>query len=890
MIHQIKHGFLIGMSTIALVSSLSGCKSLGLKSGTSTSENSSDLTRAEAEERKARIGGVHYDLHVNLNSEDTTFSGRNEIRFELREASKPLRLDHYEGRVTALIVNGTPLPLEAKKPYWIELPASALKEGPNTVVVEYIQPYSRQGEGLHRFVDPQTKDVFLHSQFETFDANRFMPAFDQPDLKATLSLQVEAPAKWEVISTTPGHAGGVQSGRRLWTFEKTPALATYLFSLHAGPYRVWKDQYKDIPLRLFARPSMARYVRVKEWFRITKQGLEYFNTYFDYPYPFKKYDQLFVPEFNAGAMENVGAVTFNENFLVRGEVTRDQRRHAADVILHEMAHMWFGDIVTMKWWNDLWLNESFATFMASKALAEATEFKESWQAFFSGTKNWAYWEDGLVTTHPIEAEVPSVKVAFANFDGITYGKGASVLKQLNAYVGATAFQKGIQVYFKRHAFENAELKDFIAAIQTATDRDLNVWADRWLKQSGTDKIAAKWTCDGGKLDKIELITTPSAGAQFRPQSVKLALFAANKGRLQNPDVIRVLLTKEQETVSGNWNCPQFVYPNYGDEGYVSVSLDPQSLLFARASLRQMQDPLLRSMVWDDLWEMVRSTELPLKDYVTVAEKHFPAETDVILLNQIVETISGRRNETGTVLHFWPETERSRSERAQFVANIEQQYLKRFKSARAGSDAQKFWFDTFVSVARTPEALNQIAAWSRSPRVAPGFQLDLDRQWKLAHRLARYEHKDAGRALAQVKLKDTTDRGQRYALAVEAVQPELEIKEKWINILKQPKPPLSFTEARSVLDSLFPLEQTHLAQHFEKEYYAYLRENGNSENATMVRSIASHLAPLNCAPKSSDHLKAFLKTHRDFSPSVLKTLKVNLEEDERCQRVRAMSAL
>ena len=429
------------------------CKATGPK-GTSeatapSSIENSDLTWTEAKARSARVKNVAYDLHLRLVENQETFSGTMALTFDLTDHNSTLRLDFHEGSVSQLTVNGQEIPTTVKKKFWLEIPAAALQKGSNSVLVKYAQDYSKQGQGLHRFVDPQTKEVFLYSQFETFDANRFMPCFDQPDLKATLALTVEAPAKWEIITTTPEVSVTKQGLSRLWKFAKTPALSTYLFSLHAGPYKIWRDRFEDIPLRLFARPSMAKYVRAQEWFTITKQGLRFFNNYFAFPYPFKKYDQLFVPEFNAGAMENVGAVTFSENYLKRSEVTREQRRSAASVLLHEMAHMWFGDIVTMRWWNDLWLNESFATMMAALSLHEATEFKEAWQDFFADDKSWAYWEDGLLTTHPIEAPVATVKQAFATFDGITYGKGAAVMKQLRAYITPEAFKAGVQDYFKK---------------------------------------------------------------------------------------------------------------------------------------------------------------------------------------------------------------------------------------------------------------------------------------------------------------------------------------------------------------------------------------------------------------------------------------------------------
>lgn len=873
-----------------------GCRSTVEKHDTPTTSRTenSDLSWTEALARKARVQDVQYKVFVKLTDspQDTMFNGKTEIRFKLHDASKALRLDFFEGKVNSLVVNGKTLDSTHKRPYWINLPAEALKENDNIVLIDYTQNYSQQGQGLHKFVDPQTNQVFLYTQFETFDANRFMPAFDQPDLRAILQLTVEAPANWEVVSTTNGQAGKKTShGYRTWVFPPSEPIATYLFSLIAGPYKVYHDQFEDIPLRLFVRPSMAKYLRSKEWFTYTKQGLKFFNSYFGLPYPFKKYDQLVVPEFNAGAMENVGAVTFNERFLWRSQPTRQDLRGLAGVILHEMAHMWFGDIVTMKWWNDLWLNESFATFMASLALNEATEYKEAWQEFFSNNKRWAYWEDSLPTSHSIEAPVKSVKDAFANFDGITYGKGASALKQLRAYMTPEAFQKGIQSYIKTYAFQNAELKDYISSLQGQTNRDLSLWADRWLRQSGTDKISTRWKCKDSSLDEIEILVTPSAGTRFRPQTLRIGLFQDKNGRLQESQSLRLDLNQEKEVIKGPWPCPAFVYPNYQDDGYAAVSLDPQSLEYAQANLSRIPDGLLRAMIWHDLWNMVRNTELPLRDYIAIVKAHFTKESDPIVLDQVSNSISGRRGEQSTVIQYWPDTDdTSRKERDLFISQLELDFLKRFKAAKAGSDEQKLWFDNYVALARTPQALDQLAKWASSTKIATRMPLDVDRHWMLIKRLARFNHPKAEKLLADLKRKDSSDRGHREALSAEASRPDLNAKEKWVTSLKQPKPQVSFAEARSVLRSLFPIEQKNLKIHFAADFYEYLKKNGNSENEVFVQNFASALAPLSCDAEETSRLKSFLNSDVPLSPTVNKTLRMSLDEDERCQRIRAMSRL
>ncbi len=843
----------------AILACLAGCQTTTAKdvAATHSKIEGSDLTRVEAEARSRRISEVRYDLTVDLDEKSPTYSGKIRIDFDLLDNDSAVRLDFFEGKVSSITLNNQTMELSAKKDYWIDLPASALiKSSHNSVTIEYTQEYSTQGQGLYRYVDPETKEIFLYTQFETFDANKFMPCFDQPDMRAVLALTVNAPERWQVISTTREiDARPLANGKKQWRFPSTPKIATYLFSLHAGPFKVWTDQFEDIPLRLFGRPSMARYIDSKEWFSYTKEGLKFYDAYFDYPYPFKKYDQVILPEFEAGAMENVGAVTFDEDeYVSRSKMTRRQQRNLASTLLHEMAHMWFGDTVTMAWWNDLWLNESFATFMAAMALKNSTEFNESWQDFYSENKAWGYWEDSLVTAHPIESPVGGVKDAMSTFDGITYGKGASALRELSAYMTPEKFQLGLQDYIRKYAYKNATLTDLIATLQTQTDRDLQTWADRWLRQRGVDVLNAKWTCENGRLHAVELTSTASDGARPRPQALKLALFEQVDGGLGEPTVIPVVLEKPTQTLQGDWACPGFVYPNYQDETYALVSLDSVSLSFAKKNLRTVSDPLLRTQVWGDLWHMVRSAEMPLNEYVQVLEANLPQEQNEIVLERVLGTISpdqrageiNYRPQEASVINYWPQAaDLQRKARLAFIGKMAALYLNRLNASEPGSDEQKFWFDSYVGLAQTPETLARVAEWAKTLEIAPGLTPDLDRRWMMVRQLTRYGQNDAPALFAQLKTIDASDRGQKGRLAIEAIQPNYEVKQKWFEIVTQPKPELSLADARSVLGSLFPIEQSDMLKRFESDFYEYLEQNGASENDTFVEAVAAAVVPLNC---------------------------------------------
>lgn len=877
-------GFLT--SLLAVLFFVGSCRTaMKVGPGKTGSENGelSDLTHVEAQSRKSRLSKIEYKLSVSLGENERNFRGTNLISFQLKDTLQPLRIDFHEGQIETIQVNGQVMRPSVKKRFHIEIPPSALKAGANEVEIRYLADYSREGAGLHRFADPKTGDVFVYTQFEPYDANRFFPCFDQPDLRAILRMQVEVPATWSVIANaqeTQVIASG--EGRKLWIFSPTSELATYLFALHAGPFKVWTDHHGRIPLRIFARPSMAEYVRPEEWFRWTKQGLDFFTAYFGYAYPFAKYDYVFVPQFNWGAMENVAAVTVNESFLHRSAPSRIQRRNTVNVIFHEMAHMWFGNLVTMSWWNDLWLNESFATYMAYLALAEATEFKEAWQSFFWGDKDGAYWEDSLVTTHPIETTISNVKSAFANFDGITYGKGASALKQLRKYIGEKPFDQGIRLYIKTHAHKNTELKDFISSLQKYTKKNLRQWAALWLQQSGTDTLSASWKCKGGQLAEVRLLARSPENTKFRPQIVELGLFGSHRGRFTLPTSVLVELKNPVTTVKGAWSCPTFVYPNARDHGYISVQLDPTSLGYLRGNLSSLQDPLLRAMIWNDLWEMVRTGHMPLRQYVEILDLHFAKEND--LLNQTAVA-----SNLDSVLRYWPQvSEGEKRARESFIKIYENLFLQRLLSAQAGSEEQKFWFDQFVNLAQSDKNLELLRTWLEGKSTIPGLNLDADRRWSLIRQLARFTGKDADHYLSAMKAEDVSERGQRQALVSEAIQPVLAIKTKWIQQFQGSKSQLSLAEAHSVMESLFPYEQMALAKKFAPAFYKYLSQHGADEDKlALTTAIARSISPLFCEAEYSKAYRSFLD-RAQFAPPVSRALRVNLQEDERCQMIRERS--
>ena len=479
------------------------------------------LDKTTADARKTRISNLEYDALVDV-TDDEALSGEVRIQFDLSDASSDLTVDFMGGTVGSIVVNGVASTADYNG-YFITLPAAQLQPGANTVEIAYRRPYGNDGTGLHRFVDPEDGLTYLYTYLWPYYANRVLPSFDQPNLKANFSLRVLAPEGWTVVSMNPGTAESAVDGKQLWTFTKTPKIATYMFSLHAGPYTVWSDDSGDVPLRLMARQSLAAYVPAEEWFEITQKGMGFYGRYFDIPYPFEKFDQLIVPEFNIGGMENAAAVTFTEYVVQTRPSDRAERERRASLLLHELAHMWFGNLVTHDWWNGMWLNESFATQMAALALIETTEFQDQWHGYFTDSKKAAYQRDSRVTTHPIEMPVAATDQFTELFDAITYQKGGSVLKQLQHRVGAENYRLGVSAYLKENAYGTTVLADFIGHQGKRAGIDLTDWSNEWLMTTGFNTLAVETECDDEVLRSLTVVqSAPGADPVLRTHEVEVA--------------------------------------------------------------------------------------------------------------------------------------------------------------------------------------------------------------------------------------------------------------------------------------------------------------------------------------------------------------------------------
>ncbi len=729
---------------------------------TASTDVRDNLTQADAEARAARVRHCDYTLDLQLTRGAETYRGVASLRFDA-SGSGDLFLDFRGKIIESLEVNGKPV-----EPRWngfrLWLPGEALAAS-NTVRVVYENGYDHEGDGFHQFKDPEDGEEYLYSNFEPYDSHRLFPQFDQPDIKGTYALTVTAPAEWVVLHNIRAASVTEGDGRKRWEFEQTKPFSTYLFALVVGPYHEARDSHGDTEIGLFCRKSLAKHMDAGELFELTKQGLTFFSDFFDFPYPFGKYDQVFVPEFNAGAMENVGLVTHNEYMIFRDPPTDNQRRGRAETLLHEMAHMWFGDLVTMRWWNDLWLNESFATYMSYLCLEKATRFSTGWQDFAASIKNWAYRQDQLVTTHPIAGQVEDTDQTFLNFDGITYGKGASVLKQLVAAIGPAGFREGMRHYFRTHAYGNATLAQFLESLEKGSGVDLKDWARLWLETASLNTIGTRWEADGDRVTSLVLTqTAPTDYPTLRPHRLDVGLVRDEGGKLEVtvlPATIREAETDIPE--ARGLPAPSLVFPNYNDHGYAKVALDERSLAFVREHLDRIDDTLLRLQLWASLWNMVRDQQLKSTEYLALVRSRVVGEA----MPELVEAVTN--NAIAAIGRYVPEEWRDREAHA--FAEAAWAALK----GATSNDLQIIWARALIATASVAADLELIGRLADGLESVPGFTVDQDMRWNIAARHVAYGVAGAAERVTAETERDPSDRGVRARLRAESAAPDPAVK-------------------------------------------------------------------------------------------------------------------
>ncbi|MFF5655433.1 aminopeptidase N [[Kitasatospora] papulosa] len=834
-----------------------------------------NLSRDEARERAELLTVDGYEVALDLRSAvgepdggdeagPRTFRSQTTIRFRAARAGASTFADLLAPSVDAVTLNGKDLdPGTVFDGTRIAL--ADLVAGENVLVVDARCAYSRTGEGMHRFVDPEDGEVYLYTQYEPADARRVFANFEQPDLKAPYRFEVTAPEGWQVWSN------GAEESRdgEVHRFAETLPISTYITAVVAGPYHYVSDVYTrtsddgeklEIPLGAMCRKGLARHFDPDDVFLVTKQGLDFFHDHFDYPYPFGKYDQAFVPEYNLGAMENPGLVTFREEYIYRGKVTSASYERRANVILHEMAHMWFGDLVTMQWWDDLWLKESFADFMGTFSMVEATRFTNGWITFANNRKAWAYRADQLPSTHPVTADIRDLEDAKLNFDGITYAKGASVLKQLVAYVGRDAFLEGARRYFKRHAYGNTQLGDLLSVLAETSGRDMTAWSRAWLQTAGVNVLTPVVTYDGqGRI--AELAVTQEAAAshpELRPHRVAVGLYRLS------PEGELVRFARAETDVAGERTVvaelagserPDLVLVNDDDLTFCKIRFDEGSLATLREHLGDITDPLARALCWSALWNLTRDALLPARDFVS-----------------LVLSFAGRESDIGVLqmLHAWAQSAlvhyAAPAWREEGGPALAGGALAELRRAEPGSQHQLTWARFFAAVAASDADFQLLGGLLDGTAVIEGLDVDQELRWAFLSPLASHGRADET-ALDAELARDDTASGKRHHVRCLASRPSEAVKaQAWAAVVESDK--LSNAFVGATIAGFGQPSQRELLAPYTASYFEAIERVWAERSIQIGMDVVKGLFPgLQDDPATLSATDAWLTSNPDAAPAL-----------------------
>ncbi|MFJ2111524.1 MULTISPECIES: aminopeptidase N [unclassified Streptomyces] len=835
-----------------------------------------NLSRDEARERAGLLSVDGYEVYLDLrsavgdapDSSPRTFRSVTTVRFRCSDPGAATFADLIAPSVTAVTLNGADLdPTEVFDGARIAL-EELLAE--NVLVVDAQCAYSRTGEGMHRFVDPEDGEVYLYTQYEPADARRVFANFEQPDLKAPYRFEVTAPEGWTVWSN--GEGTPLEDGREpgsSWRFAETKPISTYITAVVAGPYHYVTDSYRrtfddgtvlEIPLGAMCRKGLARHFDADDVFLVTKQGLDFFHDHFDYPYPFGKYDQAFVPEYNLGAMENPGLVTFREEYIYRGQVTRAAYERRANTILHEMAHMWFGDLVTMEWWDDLWLKESFADFMGVLALVEATRFTTGWTTFANNRKAWAYRADQLPSTHPVTADIRDLEDAKLNFDGITYAKGASVLKQLVAYAGRDAFLEGARRYFKRHAYGNTRLGDLLSVLEETSGRDMAAWSRSWLETYGLNSLTPQVTYDAeGRITELAVFQEAADSAPtLRPHRVAVGLyrrtadgelvrFARAEADVEGPRTVVAELAGAER--------PDLVLVNDDDLTYCKIRFDTASLETLRRHLGDLTDPLARALCWSALWNLTRDALMPARDFIALVLGHAGRESDIGVL-QMVHSWA-----RSALVHYAAPDWREQGGRL-----LAEGALRELRTAEPGSQHQLTWARFFAATAASDADFQLLRGLLDGTAKIDGLSVDQELRWTLLEPLAAEGLADESVIGAELARDDTAS-GKRHEVRALAARPSAAVKaQAWARVVESDA--LSNALVEATIAGFAQPGQRELTAPYAAPYFEAIERVWAERSIQIGIHVVRGLFPgLQDTRPTLEAAERWLDTHRDAAPAL-----------------------
>jgi aminopeptidase N len=841
-----------------------------------------NLTRDEAHERADLLSVASYDVALDLTAGPSTFRTRSTVDFTTSAKGASTFIDLIAASVEQITLNGESLdPATHFDGVRVRLPA--LRSGANALTIDATGVYMNTGEGLHRFVDPVDDEVYLYTQFEVAECRRMFAVFDQPDLKATFAFTVTAPAHWQVVSTEPtpepvavpvatepaaGGAAVVPSA--IWKFAPTPSMSCYITALIAGPYDVVRDEVQTrkgaVPLGILCRRSLTAHLDADNIFDATKRGFTFYENEFDCPYPFTKYDQIFTPEYNMGAMENAGAVTYNEMYVFRAKVTEAIIERRGLTILHELAHMWFGNLVTMQWWNDLWLNESFAEWASTTCSAEATQWETAWTTFSTAEKSWAYRQDQLSSTHPIVADIRNLEDVEVNFDGITYAKGASVLKQLVAYVGREPFTTGLRQYFSKHAWANTTLSDLLGHLEHASGRDLGAWSQLWLETAGVNTLRLEIaTDDHGAITAAAVTQTAiEAFPTLRPHTLAIGSYNVVGDYLTRVGRIELDIDGARTEVPAliGQQRPDLLLVNDDDLAYAKIRLDERSMATVLANPRGFSTSLPRALVLGAAWDMARDAEMSARDFCDLVLESLPGERDSTLLRVLLGQLRAAAK-----LYVAP------ARRDQTLASLTARLRGLATSAVPASDAQLQLVSAFAGHARSTKDVAWVRRLLEGNAVLDGLAIDTEMRWTLLTSLAT-----AGAAaeseIEAERQRDNTATGHERAARAMASIPTAEAKAKaWHKVIEEEG--LANQTVDAIAQGFVSAHDTALLTPYVEKYHAMLTRLWASRTHAIAESVVEGFYPVTLANRElADASQAWLDANPEANGALRRVVSEN----------------
>ena len=845
--------------------------------GRSSDDN---LTRLQAQRRKAQVKTVDYKIFIEINKDSESFNGKTLIEIELNHLREDLTIDANFEKIQSLTINDKPLSGYPQRSGSFDIPQKSLQKKMK-VEITYQSRVSVESRGLRKIKDAVDGEEYYFTDFEPYYAHWMFPCLDQPDLKATYELSVKAPVNWKIIHNELVSSESLEKEKKITVFKKTPSFSTYSFFLGAGPYVEWNDRQGDIPLFLHARKSIAKFVDSERIFQTIKQGLKFFADYYDSPYPYSKYGQVFVPDLAINAVESAGAVTFHELYIFISPPSSTRLSARDNIILHEIAHMWFGNLVTMKWWSDLWLKEGFATYSAGYAQEKALK-SEFGPLDMLNAKTWGYWQDLTTTTHSIESDIPDVRASKGIFDGITYAKGAAALKQLHFYVGEEGFQKGLRSYFKKYALKNADREEFIQSIAQSSGKDLKDWSHKWLQTSGPNKIRLEYQCTKNKLSEVTIIQEKSSSGNLSPHKALFGLFKPSKEGLTLLHTIEVGIEGDKRTLTdfNNVDCPQFILPNMKDEDYAIFVLDKTSLKNAGMAMTKLPDALSRLQVWFILMQMVRDQELSPLQFMDLAKEAIKFEKDENILGFIFARNSQVRDFRQIYYHFL-----TVKQRAGYALDFEKILWQRLLTTKPDTSLRSMFFDSYTAFAQSKDSQDRLFVMAHGKNLPEGIKIDPERRWRIYKTLAANSHPEAMRLIENEMKFDPSMLARTMGIGAIASYPDEKSKQDVFTKIFIPGS-LTYNELFQASQSFHSANHPELMQNFVEPYFKELTKLDWKKLDDFVK-IAFMMFPGGQCSKDVEQMSMkYLKSAKNLSTLSEKAWKEAHGELERCIKTRS----